>query len=414
MATVYLHIGTPKTGTSFLQNFFQDNRKVLEKQGFVYPDFKITFPGVGKARNGHFLAHRKEDAEEVYNEALNQLQELKEQFDNIILSEEALWNYGVNIEKFVNDMKAQGNVVRIVVYLRRQDLYLQSKWAQNVKENMQMDFLEFVKKPGNILDYYGQLCVLRDFVGKENMLVRVYEKQQFIGKDKDLLSDFFETVGLSWDDEFKLPDKVKNPSLAGVYLETKRKLNRYPEFATKLNFVVPYLYAAAEKEEGVASYSENKYFTYEQQIEFLKQYEESNGKVAEEFLGRSDKILFKDEIVDNKEPMVTYSEEEYFNVLAEIIIMQQKKLLEEKESKAEKVQEVKDLKSRNAAKDKEIKDLKAARDKKDKELKAMKEKWEAAVEAQKKEKKDKEFWKERAEERVSAKISRKVKKILKG
>ena len=126
MATVYLHIGTPKTGTSFLQNFFQDNRAVLEKQGYVYPDFKMTFQGVGKARNGHFLAYKKEDAESVYNTAMDLLvQEFCQKFDKIILSEEALWNYGVNIEKFVNDMKAQNHVVRIVVYLRRQDLYLQ-------------------------------------------------------------------------------------------------------------------------------------------------------------------------------------------------------------------------------------------------------------------------------------------------
>ena len=426
----YMHIGTPKTGTSFLQNFFQDNRAVLEKQGYVYPDFKMTFQGVGKARNGHFLAYKKEDAESVYNTAMDLLvQEFCQKFDKIILSEEALWNYGVNIEKFVNDMKAQNHVVRIVVYLRRQDLYLQSKWAQNVKETSQITFLEFIKKPSNVLGYYEHLCGLRDIVGAENMLVRVYEKQQFIGDTKDLRSDFFETVGLSWDEEFVLPEKVKNPSLVGVYLETKRKLNQYPEFATKLNFVVPYLYAVAEKNEGVASYSENKYFTYEQQIDFLKQYEESNAKVAKEFLGREDGILFKDEIVDNKEPAVTYSEEEFFAVLSEVIVMQNQKLLEEKDLKAAKIQELKEAKAAKEKelkatkdkaskdlkeqKDKSAKDLKELKEKKDKEIKDLKEKLKEAQEATKKEKKDKEFWKERAEERFSAKVSRKVKKILK-
>lgn len=453
MATVYLHIGTPKTGTSFLQNFFQDNRAVLEKQGYVYPDFKMTFAGVGKARNGHFLAYKKEDAETVYQTAMElMIQEFCQKFDKIILSEEALWNYGVNIEKFVNDMKAQNHIVRIVVYLRRQDLYLQSKWAQNVKETAQNTFLEFVQKPSNVLDYYGRLCSLKDIVGVENMFVRVYEKQQFTGDTQDLRSDFFETVGLSWDEEFVLPEKVKNPSLAGVYLETKRKLNRYPEFATKLNFVVPYLYAAAEKNEGVASYSENKYFTYEQQMDFLKQYEESNAKVAKEFLGREDGILFKDEIVDNGEPLVDYSEDEYFGVLSEVIIMQNQKLLEEKELKAAKIQELKEktkeakdktkevkdkvkelkdkaqelkvTKAEKAAKEKELKaekekllktekELKELKEKKENEIKELKEKLAKTEEARKKEKKDKEFWKERAEERFSAKVSRKVKKILK-
>ena len=37
--TVYLHIGAPKTGTSAIQKSLFNNRKLLVKHGFIYPDY---------------------------------------------------------------------------------------------------------------------------------------------------------------------------------------------------------------------------------------------------------------------------------------------------------------------------------------------------------------------------------------
>ena len=38
------------------------------------------------------------------------------------------------------------------------------------------------------------------------------------------------------------------------------------------------------------------YFSYEEQVKFLRQYEESNRRVAKEFLGREDGVLFTEPI----------------------------------------------------------------------------------------------------------------------
>jgi hypothetical protein len=45
-ATVYLHIGAPKTGTTYVQTIMRWNRKVLKADGLLYPG----------RRNAHFLA----------------------------------------------------------------------------------------------------------------------------------------------------------------------------------------------------------------------------------------------------------------------------------------------------------------------------------------------------------------------
>ncbi len=367
MKLLYLHIGMPKTGTSYLQNFFRENNKILEKQGFIYPDFKNKFKGIGQARNGHFLIYEGERNEEIYNTAIKHLEQLSQKCNQFILSEEGLFNNNKRIARFVEDMKKLGIEVRIIVYLRRQDLYLQSKWAQNVKETMKSDFSKFAKKQIEGLDYYEKLCFLSEIVGKENIIVRVYEKQQFIGKNKDLLSDFLETVHIGWDEEFKVLEKAKNPSLTGIYLETKRKLNSYPEFATKQNFIVPYLYEIAEKKNEVSSYSENKFFSYEQQMEFLEKYKISNEKVAKQFLGNKEGILFQEKVVNIDKEKQIYKEQDYIDVLAQVILMQ-----------------------RN-------------------EINDMKKSWEAVLASEREEKK---YWKNIAEERLTTKISRKWKQFF--
>lgn len=51
---VYLHIGTPKTGSSAIQFFCGNNRKLLKEKGVAYPKMPFAFEGIGQYRNAHF------------------------------------------------------------------------------------------------------------------------------------------------------------------------------------------------------------------------------------------------------------------------------------------------------------------------------------------------------------------------
>lgn len=338
MTTIYLHIGTPKTGTSSIQKFLRKNDMRLQQQGVIYPDFKVVFPGISPERNGHFMTDKSEKAQEYYNNAVKMLSGMNGKFDKIILSEEELWNNDKRIGQFFSDMSKANCSVKIVVYLRRQDLYLQSQWAQHVKEHMIKEFYTFSKTPKIHLDYYKQLSILKEIAGIENMIVRVYEKQQFT--EGNLLADFADAAGFQIEEDFKELDIQRNPSLSGIYLETKRMLNRTKDFATKKSFVVPYLETVAKRRDDIESYSENKYFTYEQQMEFLSQYEKGNRQVAMEFLDREDGILFRDEITMKEKQEKVYSLEEYVDVLAEVILL----LNEKVEAQTETIKELKALK----------------------------------------------------------------------
>lgn len=89
--------------------------------------------------------------------------------------------------------------------------------------------------------------------------------------------------------EYQIPEKIFNERLDGNFLEIKRILNQIPEYKQmpKDFFYQPVFDAYKLKQPEKTSY-----FPYDKQVEFLKKYEESNRRTAEEFLGRADGKLF--------------------------------------------------------------------------------------------------------------------------
>lgn len=82
MKTLYIHVGTSKTGSTALQTFCAKNRKILETNGFYYPAFPIKYDYVGKARNGHFLyTEDMDDKESVFWDCIDTI---RESFQNIL------------------------------------------------------------------------------------------------------------------------------------------------------------------------------------------------------------------------------------------------------------------------------------------------------------------------------------------
>ena len=159
MKTLYLHIGTPKTGTSTIQYFCHLNYDLLLQKGLCYPDLGFRFPGIGQNRNAYFLSHKIFDdkknrrLEEEAGERETGLQKLEKLFarqDKIILSDEHLWNEKeIDGERlhYIRERMAKCDVtVKVIVYLRKQDQVIQSYWAQQVKEGMQLSFSEYIEK----------------------------------------------------------------------------------------------------------------------------------------------------------------------------------------------------------------------------------------------------------------------------
>ena len=341
MATVYLCIGTQKTGTTSLQYFMRANEDVLKKQSYSYPYMELGMSDAFyKNRNAHFLVYHSSDMEEERQkkqDAYRILGELAKEYDNIVLSDEIIWYQCNNIENFwqdaCNEFQKINCTLKVVVYLRRQDSIIQSLWNQKVKglpgitEDFQTYFQEemFAYFP---LDYYEQLQKIASFVGKEYILVRVYENGQFGGVEHNLISDYLETLGVELNDEFRMPEETLNHGLAGNFVEMKRLLNGIKEYQKMENFMrMPMTYASDHHLEHNPEGKTNM-FTYEEQMDFLKRYEESNARTAREFLGRKDGILFREPIPKLPVWEVNHDEmyQDLFIFMVEMFCAQEKKI----------------------------------------------------------------------------------------
>lgn len=340
MKTVYLHIGAPKTGTTTLQYFLYENRHLLEEKGICYPDLHFSFPGIAPNRNAHFLIQRvfddnrkhiREKEKQIFESGFQKIGECLEKHETLVISEESIWNEKEmstkKFEKIRKKLSEMGATLKIIVYLRRQDLLLPSYWAQLVKSKLTLSFEEFISsgayKKRYRVDYIKRLDEIAASVGKENIIVRVYEKQQFEGTNHTLISDFLHLFQIPLTEEFKISDSMRNTRLQKSSLELKRILNQNPFFQEKKSFLVPLLEQVQCEREATAPQEKEYYFSSDEQAAFLQLFQESNQRVAKEYLNRRDGILFKDTVSNTSEAPTTYSCEELVLICGDIIAKQE-------------------------------------------------------------------------------------------
>lgn len=302
MKTLYLHIGTPKTGTTSLQHFFRENQELLRIHGFDYPDFPYKYRNINEVRNGHFLVGPMVDSEgnknpeedkRIFREGMDRIRELFRKYDNLILSDEGIWTK-INLNRsdvwdLLKKESEDGDYqIKVIVYLRRQDAYASSWWNQKVKIGRRRDsatsWEDFISREvaDMGLDYYQALKKIGDTLGAENVIVRRFGRQYF--KNHSIYEDFFEVLGLEFTDDYVIEDSVRNESINGNALEIKRILNGLPNLEPRDNVFLRDI--MAEVSAAVPENKELSLFSEEEARAFLAKFQEGNQKIMKEFLGQ--------------------------------------------------------------------------------------------------------------------------------
>lgn len=342
MGKLYLHIGTPKTGTSAIQVFMAKNRNLLKKKGYSYPDFGLKFEGIGANRNAHFLVQRYFDSKkkrdykkesELQEKGFSLLLQNLDKYENVVISDEGIWNGFEFMDNFWKNLYTRvteaGHEIKVIVYVRRQDTFIQSYWAQQVKETSQLSFKEYMEEKRYEkchLQYDVSLGKIAEVVGRENMIVRVYEKGQYYGKNPSLISDFLHVIGLELTEEYQSSDAIVNRSIDGKCLEIKRILNNMPEFKQKRGFIVDYMREVSQKESKSSDYSRAACFLPEQKEAFLNLFAKGNEIVAKEYLNKPSGVLFEEKDMDNGGEIVEYTKEELVLTCGELLLAMEKQL----------------------------------------------------------------------------------------
>jgi len=341
MTTIYLHIGMPKTGTTSLQNFLFDNREKLLDKGYLYPLLGMRSTRNITDFNHHGLANallKKYDTKTPVGNAKSKSEwegsweELKKQINtikpkNVIISSEIFtttkYFYNPNTIALVKKILEE-HETKIVIYLRRQDDFLRSLYCQFMKSplpnkvpntilltenhtNKNMAKIrEFVGELKYQANYHSTLELWKNSFGIKSVIVRVFEKEQM--RNGNVVDDFLATINFTLKDgnkSLKFSD-FKNVSYSGKVIklinliESASQIRRLPKgkywyLYTKFAFLRmdSRIKLAMLLSRFIPDFLVSEELLSEEDREsIMKEFEESNQKVAKEYLGREDGKLF--------------------------------------------------------------------------------------------------------------------------
>lgn len=276
-------------------------------------------------RNGFFLSYKGYDE----NKNRNQMEEAKffrqgmdfildnfQKFDNIILSDEAIWNVVFKRgktdlwERLKKEADEHDYVIKVVVYLRRQDSLATSWWNQKIKIGKRVyskdSWENFVKDPTKFeLEYYDSLKFIEKFVEKENIIVRRFGRQYF--KNGSIFEDFIDAVGMRYSSHFVISEGQRNVSLVGNTHEIKRILNTIPDLRDQDNKFFRSI--VIDMSEQRPDLKKETMFSPEEALKFMEQYREGNRKIMKEYFGK-DEDLFDMDFSKNQKWVLDYKEME--------------------------------------------------------------------------------------------------------
>ncbi len=307
MKTIYLHIGTEKTGTKSIQYFLSNSKKLLSKNNIYYPTgmdkcfvHKITHWPLAAAvtNNNQFVAEEKLlDYRELYAKLKEEINEVKEQ--KIILSAEPFSTNVTNVEdiKKIKDSLSEYNV-KVIVYLRRQDHYFVSLTSTKIKGGMYFENYDFkhheIFNDKDRYDYNILLDKWATVFGKENMLVREYTPKKLL--NGSIIDDFSSVVGIERKRLFGKPKQIKlqkNKSLSLECLYFLNDLNR----ANLIDIVKrTKVFGKLETYEG--KYSSKYILNTEKRMEIMEHFQASNDLVNKNYFNNERMFDLSDLHVD--------------------------------------------------------------------------------------------------------------------
>lgn len=313
--TLYLHIGTYKTATTFLQYVLRHN--LNDPSGSIY------YPSVDTYGDAHhylttptFPAWKERRTEAQYADSWKSVLEQIHSScaAKIVLSSEMFCSLPQSRIEIIREFLSEFDV-KAIIYFRRQDQYFSSLAAQLIKgcHGKPEYYSDINAALGMLMDSdrhnYLKICnAWSAVIGKENLIVRPFERQQFF--NGDIASDFYHHFF-----NLPIPEKLKkttenlNPRLCRDSLKFKQLINRLSIDRSDMNAFLPDLFSYSESVEIETKglYQNHVLLSPRQRVDILSSCEYINNTVAKEYINRAKEHLFLDDLPDIHEPWDSYS-----------------------------------------------------------------------------------------------------------
>ncbi len=142
-------------------------------------------------------------------------------------------------------------------------------------------------------DYYEELKKIEEVVGKENVQVRIFEKNQLI--NINIYDDFIYCLGVELNNDFIKEQNAVNVSLKNSYRDIRNICNevmndKYSESVNEKFFLT---FVRLSEEDSTLEKS--NLLSLEEKNNLIKKYAKSNFLTAQYFLNRKDGKLFWEE-----------------------------------------------------------------------------------------------------------------------
>ncbi len=302
-SNVILHIGLPKTGTTSLQRFFIENKKILNECGIDYPAFTQQF-AVPTLRNGSFLFKylkaivNNEDPYSSVKDLESNINIFKEALmsqKRVLVSDENLSMGGAWWPKFVGNSPlywqaltrffddVESHKITIVIYLRRQDYWAVSRWKEIVKNGIDKSFKDWCNLNSSKLsmDYSKIITEIKESFGSSvNIVVRRYDRKAFI--ERDIFHDFCAAVNIPWSSSYIVPKKEENMSLTFDVTEAIRSLGTIPYESYEYQRII--LPLACKLSQENPDPLDMSLMTENESRSFMKAYNTGNQQISDAYL----------------------------------------------------------------------------------------------------------------------------------
>ncbi|EPP7263195.1 hypothetical protein ACUU71_001730 [Campylobacter coli] len=312
----YVHIGTPKTGTTTIQNFLFENRSKLKQNKFLYPlsiekdkqHWKLV------TLSCEFQKNKINNYNNIFFDKLKS--EIDDKITTIFSSEGFVWSIEdkKNILGLKNLLISLGfTKIFILLYIRNPVDLMISFSSQDIKNAHQ--YISYETSPEkhfkrHNFDYKWICESWGEVFGKENLIVRLFDKNEFY--QGDLLKDFIHSIGLEWDDEFIIPPK-QNESLDLLGIELLKRTNK--SYKHLLPSTISGAYLCTSKDPHL------KFQPPKEVVQsYIDYFEESNEWVRKEFFPHKERLFSKKDLTDYKENYeLKEMKPEYWDKIAEFI-----------------------------------------------------------------------------------------------